>query len=42
MLDPSTPEIVAAVEEILDKELSGMLLEEIQMLINQHGWDIPR
>ena len=41
IIDPSPPEIVAAVEEILDQELSGTLLEVIQMLINQHGWDIP-
>ena len=42
ILDPSPPVVVAAVEEILDQELSGTLLEEIQMLINQHGWDIPQ
>ena len=42
ILDPSPPVVVAAVEEILDQELSSTLLEEIQMLINQHGWDIPR
>ena len=37
ILYSSPPVVVAAVEEILDQELSSTLLEEIQMLINQHS-----